>query len=227
LLFLPYYLIAAFFSFFPWCIFLPAGLKRLWHERDSDENYLTGAILLVVFVFTLIQTKLPHYVLPAYPALAILVARKTEHIRWRPIVLALAVTLELLLATVGFKLIEPQFLSKSIAREALPLISPETRTASVHYDEQSLIWYLRSKVRPYHVRLEPKDFNEFMELPGPALCVVNPHGLSSLPIQPDWHTFRNSGYNFARWKVKPAKLLGIQIPLPFPDALELITVIKD
>ena len=225
-LFLPFYFITLFFSFFPWCIFLPACAKELWPQRDSDENYLIGVVLLVFAVFTLIQTKLPHYVLPAYPALAILVARKTQNVGWKPFILAATLVVQILIATIGFRLIEPSFLSKEIAQETLPLVSADTRTGSVHYDEQSLIWYLRAKVKPYHVRLEPKDFTDFMKMPGPALCVINPQGLSSFAIEPGWRVFRNSGYNFARWKATPTQLFGLHVLVPLPDALELTTVIK-
>src|ERR1700730_16942528 len=83
LLFLPFYLVVSFFSFFPWCVFLPGCVKRLFAHRDPEENYLLGPILTVLFVFTLIQTKLPHYVLPAYPMLAILVARQAAESKWR------------------------------------------------------------------------------------------------------------------------------------------------
>jgi len=227
LLFLPFYLITSFFSFFPWCVFLPFCVKGLWIRRDSDENYLLGVVLVVLFVFTAIQTKLPHYVLPAYPALAILVARQIEGVRWKSLVLGIALLAYLLIATIGFRAIEPQFLSKKIAQEALPLIPPETRTASIRYDEQSLIWYLRAKIRPFHLRLEPDEFTDFMNKPGPALCVINAEGLPELPIQSDWRVLRNSGYNFARWKARPAKIFGIHVVFPLPEALDLITVIKE
>jgi 4-amino-4-deoxy-L-arabinose transferase-like glycosyltransferase len=224
--FLPFYPIASFFSLFPWCIFLPLCVNRLWIRRDSDENYLVGAVLIVFFVFTAIQTKLPHYVLPAYPALAILVARQIEHVQWKPIILGATLLIYLAMATIGFRSIEPQFLSKKIAQQALPLVPAETHTASIHYDEQSLIWYFRAKIHPFHLRLDPDKFTEFMNQPGPALCVINTEGLSQLTIRPDWRVFKNSGYNFARWKGKPSKYFGLQIILPLPQALNLITVIK-
>jgi 4-amino-4-deoxy-L-arabinose transferase-like glycosyltransferase len=227
LLSLPFYPIASFFSFLPWSIFLPLCVKRLWIRRDSDENYLVGVVLIVFIVFTAILTKLPHYVLPAYPALAILVARQIEHVQWKPMILGVTLLVYLTIATIGFRLIEPQFLSKKIAQHALPLVPAETRTASIHYDEQSLIWYLRAKLRPFHLRLDPSEFTDFMNQPGPALCVINTEGLSQLPIQSAWRVFRNSGHNFARWKAKPAKVLGLQMILPLPQALDLITVIKE
>lgn len=227
LLFLPFYLAVSFFSFFPCCLFLPGCFRRLLRHREPDENFLLGPILIVLLVFTLIQTKLPHYVLPAYPMLAILVARQAVKSRWRKAMLGLAVVLYLLIALVGFRMIEPEFLSKRIAETALPLISAETRTASIGYDEQSQIWYLRAKARPFHRRLDSSSFSAFMEQPGPALCVVNKEAIDQIRVNSVWKTFEVSGHNFAHWKVKPVLISGIRIPLLLPESLDLVTIIKE
>ncbi len=226
MLFLPYYLVVIFFSFFPWCLFLPGCLKRLWAHREPDENYLLGPILIVFLVFTLIQTKLPHYVLPAYPMLAMLTARQAEQSRWARPILATTLVVYLLIALVGFRIIEPEFISKRIAQTALPLISPETRTASVNYDEQSLIWYLREKTRAFHRRLDSGQFTDFMNQPGPALCVVNVESVHQIHLNPEWRTFSVSGHNFARWRLRQVPLFGLQTVLPLPESLSLLTIIK-
>jgi len=227
LLFLPFYLVVSFFSFFPWCFFLPACVKRLLAHREPDENYLLGPVLIVLFVFTLIQTKLPHYVLPAYPMLAILVAREVAESKWREGLLGIALILYLLIGIVGFRVIEPEFLSKKIAKIALPLISPETRTASINYDEQSLIWYLREKTRPFHRRLDSSGFSDFMNQAGSALCVVNKESIGKVHLNSEWKTFAVSGHNLARWKMTPVQLFGIRLALPVPQPLDLVTIIKE
>jgi len=226
LLSLPFYLFATLFSFFPWCLFLPLCIKQLWSKREADENYLLGPILIVFFVFTIIQTKLPHYVLPAYPMLAILVARQVAESRWRYGIATAALLLYMAIGSVGFRLIEPEFLSKRIAKVALPLISPDTRTASLNYDEQSLIWYLRGKTHPFHRRIDASEFLDFMNQPGPALCVVNKESINKVHLDPVWKTFDVSGYNFARWKLSPATMFGVRATLPVPQNLDLVTVIK-
>ena len=226
ILFLPYYLVVTFFSFFPWCLFLPGCVKRLWAHREPDENYLVGPILIVFLVFTLIQTKLPHYVLPAYPMLAMLTARHVEQSRWARPILGTTLVVYLLIALVGFRVIEPEFISKRIAQTALPLISPETRTASLNYDEQSLIWYLREKTRAFHRRLDSGQFTDFMNQPGPALCVVNVESLHQIHLNPEWRTFLVSGHNFARWRLRQVPLFGLRTVLPLPESLSLITIIK-
>ena len=226
MLFLPYYLVVTFFSFFPWCLFLPGCVKRLWAHREPDENYLLGPILIVFLVFTLIQTKLPHYVLPAYPMLAMLTARQAEQSRWARPILATTLVVYLLIALVGFRIIEPEFISKRIAQTALPLISPETRTASLNYDEQSLIWYLREKTHAFHRRLDSGQFTDFMNQPGPALCVVNVESVHQIHLNPEWRTFSVSGHNFARWRLRQVPLFGLQTVLPLPESLSLLTIIK-
>jgi hypothetical protein len=180
----------------------------------------------VFFVFTLVQTKLPHYVLPAYPMLAMLTARDAEQSKWAQPILGATLLVYLLIAVIGFRAIEPEFLSKTIAQTALPLISPDTRTASINYDEQSLIWYLREKTRAFHLRLNSAQFTDFMNQQGPALCVVNEESVHLIHLNPEWRTVEVSGHNFARWRSKPVTLFGLRMVLPLPESLSLETIIK-
>jgi len=71
-----YYLVAICVGIFPWCIFNYQGL-RLMVERLGHDDHLRRAYLLLIAwitvwiaVFSISGTKLPHYVLPAYPAVA-------------------------------------------------------------------------------------------------------------------------------------------------------------
>src|SRR5271166_868111 len=113
-----------------------------------------------------------------------------------------------------------------IDRTGVPLVSPDTRTASLNYDEQSLIWYLRAKTHPFHTRIDASEFGAFMNQPGPALCVANEESLVKIQLDPSWKTFDLSGYNFARWKLGPVTLFGLPMTLPVPQKLDLVTVIK-
>lgn len=74
-----YYLAAVAIGMFPWCIFgyqgaylTATGLQR---GNPSRTAYLFLCAWVAVWVgaFTCAGTKLPHYVLPAYPALAIII----------------------------------------------------------------------------------------------------------------------------------------------------------
>src|SRR5437870_1372626 len=75
LLLLPFYFLTIFVSFFPWSIKLPWLTKELWRKRDSIDNYLITGVAIIFVIFSLIKTKLPHYTLPAFPLLALLLAR--------------------------------------------------------------------------------------------------------------------------------------------------------
>ena len=72
---MPFYFLTVFISFFPWSIKLPGLTKRLWRQRDATDNYLISGLLIVFVIMSLVKTKLPHYTLPAFPLLALLLAR--------------------------------------------------------------------------------------------------------------------------------------------------------
>ena len=78
---LPFYFLTVFASFFPWSIKLPALWKKLRAQRDGTDQFLLAGALIIFGIFTLVQTKLPHYTLPAFPLLALLVARRFESLR--------------------------------------------------------------------------------------------------------------------------------------------------
>ena len=69
------YLLAVWLTFWPAAILLPAGLWFGWtRRRDPAVLFCLAWILPSWLVFELTATKLLHYVLPLYPALAILTA---------------------------------------------------------------------------------------------------------------------------------------------------------
>ena len=62
-------------TFWPWAALIPLALPWLWSERRA--RWLAVLIAWVVpfwLVLEAVPTKLPHYVLPLYPALAIMLA---------------------------------------------------------------------------------------------------------------------------------------------------------
>ena len=85
-LLLPFYFVTVFISFFPWSIKLPWLIRKLWRNREAGvdapsysrsavDTYLLWGIAVIFVIFTLVSTKLPHYTLPAFPLLALLLAR--------------------------------------------------------------------------------------------------------------------------------------------------------
>ena len=76
-LFLPYYLVVTILTFFPWTLHLPAALSCSIGNRmkgDKAKHLIYGWVLPVIVLMTLVATKLPHYVILAFPALAIVTA---------------------------------------------------------------------------------------------------------------------------------------------------------
>ncbi|HYC15202.1 MAG TPA: glycosyltransferase family 39 protein [Stellaceae bacterium] len=70
------YLALVFLSFWPGSIALGMAARRAWHERKDDAiRFLIAWIVPFWIVMEAIPTKLPHYVLPTYPAIALLSAR--------------------------------------------------------------------------------------------------------------------------------------------------------
>jgi 4-amino-4-deoxy-L-arabinose transferase-like glycosyltransferase len=69
-----YYLVLAVASFWPASLFLVPALSRGWRLRHAAaERFLLAWLVPAWAFFELVPTKLPHYVLPLYPALAMLV----------------------------------------------------------------------------------------------------------------------------------------------------------
>ncbi len=81
-----YYIPAIIIGFFPWSIFLTLSVIQLVRQIRHREAWRTGHLFLACWAglwigfFSLAGTKLPSYVLPAYPALALLTATFLD--RW-------------------------------------------------------------------------------------------------------------------------------------------------
>jgi 4-amino-4-deoxy-L-arabinose transferase-like glycosyltransferase len=70
------YLALVMLAFFPASLQLVPALREAWQRRlMSAERFCLAWLVPAWLVFKLVPTKLPHYVLPLYPALALLVAR--------------------------------------------------------------------------------------------------------------------------------------------------------
>ncbi|MGH7177868.1 MAG: hypothetical protein ACREJC_10840, partial [Tepidisphaeraceae bacterium] len=77
-----YYLLTVWVTFFPWSIVLPGAILYGWkHRGDPINRFALCAIVGPWMMFEIVQTKLPHYLLPAFPWMALLTARML--IAWR------------------------------------------------------------------------------------------------------------------------------------------------
>jgi 4-amino-4-deoxy-L-arabinose transferase-like glycosyltransferase len=70
------YLVLFFVTFWPIAAFAAIAVPAVWRDRRSDVvAFLLAWIVPAWLLFEAVPTKLPHYVLPLYPAIAILTAR--------------------------------------------------------------------------------------------------------------------------------------------------------
>ena len=74
-----YYLALFWVTFWPAAPLAAVAAPAVWrHRREPPLRFLLAWVVPCWLVFELVVTKLPHYVLPLYPAIAILIAREIE-----------------------------------------------------------------------------------------------------------------------------------------------------
>ncbi len=70
-----YYLPVLLLAFLPWSMFLPWALGSIWKREWKEKAFLLSWTVAPFVFFSLLSTKLPHYILPIFPALALITAR--------------------------------------------------------------------------------------------------------------------------------------------------------
>jgi 4-amino-4-deoxy-L-arabinose transferase-like glycosyltransferase len=225
LLLLPFYFVAVFLSFFPWSIKLPWLVRKLWRERKTGidtpgysriDRYLLTGIGIIFGIFTLIQTKLPHYTLPAFPLIALLLAR-----HWQGAAISkspesgppnrrssfntIAIVTACLL--IAMALIMPPSVARffpayQLFRQSRADLQSNTQFASVEFEEPSLVWYFRSRVTGFLAPLNKRRASEFMSLAGPRFVIMPTPVAGTLFASEtqNWESFTVSGFNVAKGK---------------------------
>ena len=215
---LPFYFITIFISFFPWSIKLPWLTRKLWRARDPVDTFLIAGILGIFIIFTLVKTKLPHYTLPAFPLLALLLARHwTPHgeasstttpetgsrrsLIAKPAIITAGIYLAIALFV--FPLTRQFFPSLQLFKASRNDLRPEMEFGAVSYNEPSLVWYFRSRTNGFlDSALNPESVQPFMAEEG-ARFVIMPTAIidKTFPaIPPLWKSFRTEGFNIAKGK---------------------------
>jgi 4-amino-4-deoxy-L-arabinose transferase-like glycosyltransferase len=199
-----YYFVTVWPSFFPWSLWLPAVLTGLWARRKkwgARESYLVTGIVLVFGIFTLSWTKLPHYTLPAFPFLALLVAAwwgdgREMLFRWAAGVMAVG---GLAISLAAAPLVRPLFVSQRIYDAAAPWLTQGMELATVDYHEPSLVWLFRKQIGGYETSMNWKDLDDWMHRPGPRVAVITEDQLAKAfrKEDPAWQVVRAHGYDVA------------------------------
>ena len=218
-LLLPFYFVTVFISFFPWSIKLPWLFRKLWRGRTTGINdpgfsgnlidaYLLTGIATVFVIFTLVSTKLPHYTLPAFPLLALLLARhwqpaadETSHSSFARIAITSACVcmgIALVLPPMAARF-SPAYQLLEVSRESL---EPKMQFAAVEFQEPSLVWYFRSRVQGFLTPLNKRRAAEFMSAPDPRFIVLPTPVAGELFANPpeSWRFFTVNGFNIAKGK---------------------------
>jgi 4-amino-4-deoxy-L-arabinose transferase-like glycosyltransferase len=207
LLLLPFYFVTVFVSFFPWSIKLPWLAKKLWRSRDNVDNYFLTGVAIIFIIFTLISTKLPHYTLPAFGLLALLLARHwlettTKDRRSFSRIAAATACAWLAIALVVPPMAAQFFPAYQLLQLSRGSLQPNMQFASTEFEEPSLVWYFRSRVQGFFTPLKRRRAAEFMSLPGPRFIILPTAVAESVFANPppDWKFFATNGVNIAKGK---------------------------
>jgi 4-amino-4-deoxy-L-arabinose transferase-like glycosyltransferase len=204
LLLLPFYLVAVFASMFPWSIRFPRLGRQFLRDRDKIDNYLLIGIGIVFLIFSLVKTKLPHYTLPAFPLLALLLARHWPEEKGAAFkrFAVVSATVCLAIALMVPPLVAPSFPAYALFQQSRDSLRPEMEFGAVDYNEPSLVWYFRSRVQGFLTPVKRKEATEFMSKPGPRF-VIMPTSLADTLFRDhpaNWESFSTRGFNIAKFK---------------------------
>jgi len=219
-LLLPFYFVTLFISFVPWAIKLPWLIRNLWRNRQAAVDgpgysgspldvYLLSGIAVVFVIFTLVSTKLPHYTLPAFPLLALLLARHWHHraaaerrsSSFTRIAVATAcvwITIALAVPAMAARF----FPAYQLFQAARASLQPKMQFAAVEFQEPSLVWYFRSRVEGFLTPLNKRRASEFMNASEPRFIVLPTRLAGELFANPppSWQLFPVSGFNITKGK---------------------------
>jgi 4-amino-4-deoxy-L-arabinose transferase-like glycosyltransferase len=209
---LPFYSVAIFITFLPWSVFLPQLTKRLWRSRDAVDNYLIVGIAIVFVIFTFVKTKLPHYTLPVYPLLALLLAKSFARDVAAPRLIrrgALIFGAIALAIAAASPLARRHLPAIQLLEKAAPELRPDMEWGASRFKEPSLVWYFRKHLRGFMTDLDRESAEEFMARPGARLIILPtetiPQKFPSIP--PDWKRYDVRGINTARLRAVNVTML--------------------
>ncbi len=145
-----FYVVTIFGTFFPWAFFVPAALAEALPNLRAKrlEVFLVSWAFGLLIVLELVRTKMVHYALPVFPALAILAAlycRRADaggdRRAWRPVAAAGILALALaVLPAVGIARLHP-------AQWGQPHLAWRFAVAGVALAAGMALWLVRAKRR--------------------------------------------------------------------------------
>jgi len=184
---LPLYFLTFFASFFPWSLRVPVTLHRWWPERRRDDLgwFLLVNTLIVFIVFSLVKTKLPHYTMPAFPLIALWLARQissdVQIPEWFTRRLALMVAIILTVTVGGFAYARNHLLTQNLWNATKAYVRPETKIGCFGFTEPSLVWKFRAVSTNYVTLGGVEQAKDFLTNSPPYILVVPTEFLAKLP----------------------------------------------
>jgi len=132
-----------------------------------------------------VRTKLPHYTMPAFPCLALWLARQIsfegKSFAWfQKRFLAMAVFI-LALTLAGFSVARNFLLTENLWRAVQPHVRPETKVACLGYTEPSLVWKFRGVSTNIVVLGDAKLARDFLTNAPPFILVLPAKDFAQLP----------------------------------------------
>ncbi len=76
--FIFYYLLTALLSLFPWIAFAGSGAVAVRRNWNSKNAFLVSWLVGTYLLFSFYTTKLPHYVMPAFPAFFLIIGQLAQ-----------------------------------------------------------------------------------------------------------------------------------------------------
>jgi len=155
-----YHIPVLFLGFLPWSPFVIGAFYREWRQRIGNREkmnpetflLLSWATLLFIF-FSIAAHKLPHYLLPTLPCLAIFLGRSWQKSRRLFLFLITGTTIfTLILSLIALPMIEKYRVMKPMGSAIKQFVPKEANLYGYHISEPSLFIYGE--------RLFPKIENE-------------------------------------------------------------------
>src|SRR5262249_25893263 len=152
--------------------------------------------------------KLPHYTLPAFPLLALLLARHWQGAavaNRRPLFATIAITTACVWFAIALAIspmVAQFFPAYQLLQGSRASLVSNMQFASVAFEEPSLVWYFRSRVKGFLTPLNKTRATEFMSASGPRFIVLPTPVAGTLfgNAPENWKFFTVSGFNMAKGK---------------------------
>jgi 4-amino-4-deoxy-L-arabinose transferase-like glycosyltransferase len=168
-------------------LFVPRNIRQ-WRQNSPKDNlgwYLLTTAAVVFVVFSLVKTKLPHYTMPAFPLIALWLARQiagdTQTPGWFGKRLAIMVTLILVVTLGVFSFARGHLLTLNLWNATKPYVKPETKIGCFDYTEPSLVWRFRAGTTNYVTLGGMDKARDFLTNTPPLILVLPTAQLAQLP----------------------------------------------